>query len=87
MANEPAPHRREPSSVNMQQVKFFQSVDTELTEMEKQINRWIRKTGVRVLSISGNLAASPKSGSGPMSSFSASQVLIIVHYEVDVPAA
>lgn len=69
----------------MQQVKLFKGVDSELPELEKQINRWIRKSGVRVLSISGNLASQPNASSGPMSSFSAGDVLIIVHVETEQP--
>ncbi|TWU44622.1 hypothetical protein Poly51_60540 [Rubripirellula tenax] len=71
----------------MQQVKIFKSVDTELAEMERQINRWMRKSGARVLSISGNLASQSGSHGGPLNSFSAGDVLIIVHYEIDTPAA
>ena len=70
----------------MQQVKIFESVDSELPELEKQINRWMRKSGARVLSITGNLATSPSAGNGPMSSFSASDVLVIVLYEIDQPS-
>ena len=71
----------------MQQVKIFKSVDTELPEMEHQINRWMRKSGARVLSITGNLASSPNQGTGPMNSFAAGDVLVIVLYEVDKPVA
>lgn len=71
----------------MQQIKIFKSVDTELADLEKTINRWIRKTGVRVISINGNLAGGGNSGSsGPLSSFAAGDVMIIIHYEVDAPA-
>jgi len=70
----------------MQQVKIFKSVDTESIEMEKQINRWMRKSGARVLSITGNLAASPASSQGPMSSFAGGNIMIIVLYEIDLPA-
>ena len=76
-----------PQALFVQQIKIFKSVDTELPEMEKQINRWIRKTGVRVLSITGNLAGSGSSGSsGPLSSFAAGDILIIVHFEIDAPS-
>jgi len=67
----------------MQQVKIFKNVDTELPEMEKQINRWMRKSGARVLSINGNMTAQGTTGSGPLNSFAASDVLIIVLYEID----
>ena len=69
----------------MQQVKIFKSVDSELHDMEKQINRWMRKSGARVLSITGNLASSPSGGQGPMSSFAAGDILVIVLYEIDLP--
>ncbi|TWU51329.1 hypothetical protein [Rubripirellula reticaptiva] len=71
----------------MQQVKLFKSVDTELPEMERQINRWMRKSGARVISISGNLAPQSGSSGGPLNSFSAGDVLIIVHYEIDAPTS
>lgn len=69
----------------MQQVKLFKGVDNDLPELERQINRWIRKTGVQVLSISGNLSSQPGSSGGPMSSFAAGDVLIIVQVETEKP--
>lgn len=69
----------------MQQVKLFKGVDSELPELERQINRWIRKSGARVLAINGNLSAAPASANAPMSSFAAGDVLIIVHVEIDAP--
>lgn len=71
----------------MQQVKIFKSVDTEIPEMEHQINRWMRKSGARVLSITGNLSSSPQVGNAPMNSFAASDILVIVLYEIDKPAS
>ena len=71
----------------MQQVKIFKSVDTELADMEHQINRWMRKSGARVLSITGNLAGQPNANSGPLNSFAAADVLIVVLYEIDKPIA
>ncbi len=70
----------------MQQVKIFKSVDTEINEMEHQINRWMRKSGARVLSITGDLSSQPSSSQGPLHSFTASDVLVIVLYEIDKPA-
>lgn len=67
----------------VQQIKIFKSVDSELHDLEKTINKWMRKSGARVLSITGNLA-NQGSGTGPgMNTFAAGDVLIIVHYEVD----
>lgn len=70
---------------NVQQIKLFKGVDNDLPELERQINRWIRKTGVQVLSISGNLSGQPGAGTGPMNSFAASDVLIVVTVETEKP--
>lgn len=67
----------------MQQIKLFRAIDTELEELERTINRWIRKTGVRILSIQGNLTSAGSSSGPGMSSFAGGDVLIIVHFEVD----
>ncbi|WP_372716836.1 hypothetical protein [Novipirellula sp.] len=69
----------------MHQIKMFKSVDTEVADMEYQINRWMRKSGARVISITGNMSGSPNSSGGPLSSFAANDVLVIVLYEVDAP--
>mgnify|MGYP001583089156 FL=1 len=69
----------------MQQVKIFKSVDNELAEMENQINRWMRKSGARVLSINGNLTSQNGASDSPLNSFAAGDVLIIVLYEIDKP--
>jgi hypothetical protein len=68
----------------VQQIKIFKGVDSEIPEMEKQINRWMRKTGLKVVSIQGNLSAQPTSD-GPMHSFAGSDILVILHYEVEEP--
>jgi hypothetical protein len=70
----------------MQQVKIFRSLENDLAGMEDQINAWIRRSGARVLSITGNLspqspspgAASPGLG---RSAFAPSDVLLVVLYE------
>lgn len=69
----------------MQQIKIFKSVDTEIPQMEHQINRWMRKSGARVLSVTGNLTSQPNAGQGPMNSFAAGDIMVIVHYEIDTP--
>ncbi|QDS95683.1 hypothetical protein FF011L_44830 [Roseimaritima multifibrata] len=65
----------------IQQVKLFKTIESELPEMEKTINRWIHKNKVKVLSITGNIASAAGAGAGPMSSFSSADILIIVMYE------
>ncbi|NQT53138.1 hypothetical protein HQ576_13855 [bacterium] len=75
----------------MQQVKLFKNVENQMTELEAQVNEWIRETGAKVISISGNIA--PQSGGGgggegkgkgiglTQSQFAASDILLIVVYE------
>jgi hypothetical protein len=70
----------------MQQVKIFKAVDTEIPDMEHQINRWMRKSGAKIISITGNLASQPAASGGPMNSFAAGDILIVVLYEIDSPA-
>ncbi|MCD0459593.1 DUF4827 domain-containing protein [Roseiconus lacunae] len=69
----------------MQQVKIFKSTDTELEDMEKQINRFIRKNDIRVLSISGNHSSASSASNGPMNTFAGGDVTVILLYEIDVP--
>ncbi len=64
----------------MQQIKIFKSVDTELGDMENQINSWIAESKAKIVSVYGNI--SPQAGKhGPQGSFSAADVFVIVLYE------
>ena len=66
----------------MQKIKLFKSIESELLNMEIEINDWIKDSGARVVSITGNIA--PQSGGSssiPMGSFSASDVLVVIMYE------
>jgi hypothetical protein len=66
----------------MSKVKLFKSIESELLNMETEINDWINTTGARVISITGNIAPQTGSGAGaPLGSFSASDVLIVIMYE------
>lgn len=67
----------------MQQIKLFKGVDSDLVELEKTVNRWIRKTGVEVLSVEGNLTAAPAASTGGMNTFAAGDVLILVRYNYE----
>lgn len=72
----------------MQQVKIFKSIESELDQLEVEMNKWIarlHKKGGKVVKMEGNIA--PKSGGGgPMSSFSASDVLVIILFEIELNA-
>ena len=70
----------------MQQVKIFKTVETEIHALEDEVNAWIGSAGIRVISITGNIApqSEPQGGfpvnTGSMS-YTPSDVLLIVLYE------
>ncbi len=66
----------------MQQVKLFKTIEGELSILEKEFNDWVRESGVRILSVTGNIA--PQSGGESNKRnvrFTPSDVLLIVLYE------
>ena len=63
----------------MQQVKIFKSIESELWTMENEINTWIKETGAKIISMSGNIA--PQTGRSQVQGFSASDVLVVILYE------
>ncbi len=65
----------------VQKVKLFKSIESELTNLESEINEWVKTTGARLISVTGNIAAQSGAGSAPLGSFSASDVLIVIMYE------
>jgi len=70
----------------MRQVKIFKTVETEVSELEGQVNAWIEETGAKIISISGNIAPQSSTGDGKAiglsgSQFASSDVMLIVLYE------
>ena len=68
----------------MQQIKIFKSVESEIESLEAEINSWLRKSGVKMTNIIGNIApqtATNGGGAAGIGAFSASDILIIVTYE------
>ena len=62
----------------MRQVKIFKSIESELWNMEKEINNWARN-GCPDRQRDGNI--SPQTGGSASHGFASSDVLIIVLYE------
>lgn len=74
--------RGEERVIRMQQVKLFKGVEAELSSLESEINNWIRESGARVVSVTGNIA--PQSGNptvGGRTQYIPSDVVVIVLYE------
>ena len=71
----------------MQQVKIFKSLESDVRTLEKEVNEWIRQSGARILSITGNIAPQSESpgstarGIG-QSCYPPSDVVLVVLYEV-----
>lgn len=65
----------------MQKIKLFKSIESELVQLETEINTWIATTGAKVLSMTGNIAPQT-GGQSHMGTFSASDVLVVILYEV-----
>lgn len=66
----------------MQQVRIFEVLETNLQELEDEINTWLRETKVKIISITGNVA--PQSQiSQPKARPAPSDVLLVVLYEVN----
>ncbi len=64
----------------MQQVKIFKTVDTELQDLERQINEWLAESKARIVSMTGNIA--PQAGKhATQGSFSTADVFLVVVYE------
>ena len=70
----------------MHQIKIFTTVETEVRTLENEVNQWIKESGARVISITGNIAPQSEriGGSGGGSDdlrFFPSDVILIVLYE------
>lgn len=70
----------------MQQVKLFKGMENDMASLEQEVNAWIRQSGARVISLTGNIAPqsnadNSKSGSLGSSAFAASDIILIVFYE------
>ena len=65
----------------MQQVKIFEVLENDLQSLEDEINAWLRESGARIISITGNIA--PQSAtSQPKARPAPSDVLLVVLYEL-----
>jgi hypothetical protein len=65
----------------VRKVKIFKGIESELHPLEDEINKWLADSGVTLISVTGNIAPQTTTGAS-MGTFSASDVLIIVVYEV-----
>lgn len=66
----------------MHQVRIFKTIENEIPAVEEEINEWLKESGGKVIQMSANIAPqSTSDGNLGSSSFSSSDVLIVVVYE------
>ena len=66
----------------MQKIKIFKNIESEILALEDEINEWLNETGAAVIHMTGNI--SPQTGASTGmggSSFSSSDVLVLIVYE------
>jgi hypothetical protein len=63
----------------MRQLKIFKTIESELWNVEKEINSWAQESGAQIVSVTGNIA--PQTGGPASHGFASSDILIIVLYE------
>ncbi len=67
----------------MRKIKIFKGVETDLSTLEAEVNQWIEAEGIELVSVTGNIAPQTHLPNAP-DSFSVSDVLIVVTYEVKI---
>lgn len=76
----------------MHQIKIFKGVENESDAIERQVNDWLRKSGVRIVNVFGNIApqsvmTAPTGGqlvgaeTAAGRRFAPSDILLVVLYE------
>ena len=68
----------------MQQIRIFKSIESEVGELEREINGWLQESGVNVVNIFGNIAPQTvlsETPSGTGRAFSPSDIFMVVIYE------
>lgn len=64
----------------MQKIKLFKGVESEMEDLEKDVNSWIVSSGCKVVSVVGNIAPQTRDANS-LESFAVSDILIVVTYE------
>lgn len=74
----------------MQRIKIFKGLESDLAGLESEVNKWLAESGVRVVSMFGNIAPqtlasgaaeNPSDTYITKSPFAPSDVLLVILYE------
>ena len=67
----------------MQQIRIFKSIESEVSDLEREVNGWLQESDIKVINIFGNIA--PQTVMNDVSStgraFSPSDVFMVILYE------
>ncbi len=64
----------------MQQIKLFKGVESEMEDLEQQVNDWLKSSGAKIISVAGNISPQTQHPN-TLESFPVSDILIIITYE------
>jgi hypothetical protein len=78
--------QRDERETPMQQVKLFKGLESEISQLEGEVNAWIRQSGAKVLSLTGNVApqtvkSGAASGGLGQGAYPPSDLVLILLYE------
>ena len=82
----PAERVRATQEPVVQQIKIFKSIESDVTDLERDINAWLKESGARVVNIFGNIAPQTITDADKAKGtrgFSPSDVLVALLYETD----
>jgi len=68
----------------VQQIRIFKSIESDIGELEREINGWLQESGVTVINVFGNIAPQTVNAEGAGATgraFSPSDVFMVVVYE------
>lgn len=68
----------------MHQIKLFKSIESEISDLEREINAWLAESGATVINVFGNIAPQTivqSSGGAGGRTFAASDLFLAVVYE------
>ena len=72
-----------PGDPFVQQIRIFKSIESEVGELEREINGWLQESGVKVLNIFGNIAPQTVMNDATSTgrAFSPSDIFLVVIFE------
>ena len=76
-------HERAGAAAGVRQVRLFKRLESDINALQEEINGFLREPGVRLVSVSGNIAPQSETDGKRLGGdgYTPSDVLVIVVYE------